>query len=216
MICLRQVFFLLTLSVSIDALDKCPENIQTVDTLDVQKYFGYWYDTYGTDSRITTEGNRCIRANYKSFSRYLSTSKVNKQKYIFDFLDETFISVRNVAIKVGNTDFTEICGYGYQIHPDTDPGKLEVGFPSGSTPGIYCILGTDYDNYACTYSCSEFNGSANVFASVLTRDPFPTFETVEKCLDIFIANGVDIADFVTFSQEDCYYGFIDSISCDEQ
>ena len=75
MICLRQVFFLLTLSVSIDALDKCPENIQTVDTLDVQKYFGYWYDTYGTDSRITTEGNRCIRANYKSFSKYLSTNK---------------------------------------------------------------------------------------------------------------------------------------------
>ena len=55
-----------------------------------------------------------------------------------------------------------------------------------------------------------------MFASVLTRDPFPTLETVEKCLDIFIANGVDVADFVTFSQEDCDYGFIDSISCDEQ
>ena len=81
MICLRQVFFLLTLSVSIDALDKCPENIQTVDTLDVQKYFGYWYDTYGTDSRITTEGNRCIRANYKSFSKYLSTNKDKKWTY---------------------------------------------------------------------------------------------------------------------------------------
>ena len=81
MICLRQVFFLLTLSVSIDALDKCPENIQTVDTLDVQKYFGYWYDTYGTDSRITTEGNRCIRANYKSFSKYLSTNQVRSKKF---------------------------------------------------------------------------------------------------------------------------------------
>ena len=142
--------------------------------------------------------------------------KVKNTKYIFDFLDETFISVRNVAIKVGNTDFTEICGYGYQIHPYTDPGKLEVGFPSGSTPGIYCILGTDYDTYACTYSCSEYNGSANVFASVLTRDPYPTLETVEKCLDIFIENGVDVSDFITFSQEDCDYGFIDSISCDKQ
>ena len=82
MICLRQVFFLLTLSVSIDALDKCPENIQTVDTLDVQKYFGYWYDTYGTDSRITTEGNRCIRANYKSFSKYLSRKSKKYKIYL--------------------------------------------------------------------------------------------------------------------------------------
>ena len=55
-----------------------------------------------------------------------------------------------------------------------------------------------------------------MFASVLTRDPFPSLETVEKCLDIFIANGVDVADFVTFSQEDCDYEFIDSVSCDEQ
>ena len=139
-----------------------------------------------------------------------------KQKYVWLFSDETFISVRNVAIKVGNTDFTQICGYGTQINPDTDPGKLEVGFPTGSTPGIYCILDTDYDNYACQYNCNEYNGSANVFASVLTRDPFPTLETVEKCLDIFIANGVDVSEFVTFSQEDCDYGFIDSISCDEQ
>ena len=39
MICLRQVLLLFTLSASIQALDKCPENIQTVDTLDVQKVF---------------------------------------------------------------------------------------------------------------------------------------------------------------------------------
>ena len=90
MICFRQVFLLFTLFGSIYALDKCPEDIQTVDTLDVQKYFGYWYDTYGTDSRITTEGNRCIRANYKSFSKYLSTNIIKKWTY--------FVLVRSFEI----------------------------------------------------------------------------------------------------------------------
>ena len=37
MICLRQVLLFFTLLVSIQALDKCPANVQTVDAVDVQK-----------------------------------------------------------------------------------------------------------------------------------------------------------------------------------
>ena len=37
MICLRQVLLFFTLLVSIQALDKCPENVQTVDVLNVEE-----------------------------------------------------------------------------------------------------------------------------------------------------------------------------------
>ena len=47
------------------------------------------------------------------------------------------------------------------------------------------------------YSCSQYDGYANLSAWVLTRDPYPTLDTIEQCLDIFIDNGVDVADFIT-------------------
>ena len=37
MICWRQIWLLFSLLVSIQGLDKCPENVQTVDQLDAQK-----------------------------------------------------------------------------------------------------------------------------------------------------------------------------------
>ena len=66
-------------------------------------------------------------------------------------LDETGLSVRNVAIRVGNTEFSQVCGYAWQYEMDKNPGKLLVEFHPGSPPGTYWILGTDYDNYACVY-----------------------------------------------------------------
>jgi len=195
MICLRQVLLFFTLLVSIQALDKCLENVQTVDALNVEEYFGYWYHTYGNINRNAQEGNRCIRATYQSFN-------------------ETGLSVRNVAIRVGNTEFSQVCGYAWQYEMDKNPGKLLVEFHPGSPPGTYWILGTDYDNYACVYSCSQYDGYANLSAWVLTRDPYPTLETIEQCLDIFIDNEVDVADFISFSQENCDYGIVDNNSCE--
>ena len=133
---------------------------------------------------------------------------------ILDIADETFIHVRNVDIEANEDDFTQVCGYAYQPNPDTDPGKLVVQFDAGNPPGDYWILGTDYDNYACVYDCFEFNDSVGLFAWVLTRDPNPSLETLEQCLDIFIANGVEVADFIPFPQENCDYDVIDSHSCE--
>ena len=73
------------------------------------------------------------------------------QNSLFYFLDETGLSVRNVAIRVGNTEFSQVCGYAWQYEMDKNPGKLLVEFHPGSPPGTYWILGTDYDNYACVY-----------------------------------------------------------------
>ena len=126
------------------------------------------------------------------------------------------MTVRNVAITVGNTEFTQVCGYAWQPEVETDPGKLLVQISTGSPPGPYWILGTDYDNYACVYGCSQYDGYINLAASILTRDPNPSLETLEQCLDIFIANGVEVADFIPFPQENCNYDVIDSHSCENK
>ena len=35
------------------------------------------------------------------------------------------ISVYNTAVE-SNGDFTEICGYAYQVNPENEPGRLKV------------------------------------------------------------------------------------------
>ena len=130
-------------------------------------------------------------------------------------VDETAVYARNVDIEGDTNDWDQVCGYAYQPNPDTDPGKLIVNFPeSGGQPGDYWILGTDYDNFACIYSCFELEGYDFVQAWIITREDHPTIETIEKGLDVFIANGIDVADFVPFPQENCDYSVIDDIACE--
>ena len=75
-------------------------------------------------------------------------------------------------------------------------------------------MGTDYESFACVYSCFETPNFTSLQAWIITRDPHPTLETVEKGLDIFIANGVDVADFVPFAHENCDYSKIDEVACE--
>ena len=129
------------------------------------------------------------------------------------FLDDTAVYARNVGIEGSINDWTQICGFAYQPNPEADPGKLIVQFPQGK-PGDYWILGTDYENFACVFSCFETPTFTSLQAWIITRVPNPTIETVLKGLDIFIANGVDVADFVYFPHDNCDYSLIDEIACE--
>ena len=42
-----------------------------------------------------------------------------------------------------------------------------------------------------------------------------SFETILEGLDVFAANGVNVADFVPFPHENCDYTAIDEVPCDE-
>ena len=130
-----------------------------------------------------------------------------------DLLDETAVYARNVGIEGDINEWTQICGFAYQPNPERDPGKLIVQFPQGK-PGDYWILGTDYESYAVVYSCFEFNGMVSLQAWIITRDPQPELETIEKGLDILVANGIDVADFVVFPHDNCDYSSIDDIACE--
>eukprot|EP00093_Oithona_nana_P004060 04060.XXX_40772_40954_1 [CDS] Oithona nana genome sequencing. len=51
-------------------------------------------------------------------------------------------------------------------------------------------------------------------AWIITRDPQPELETYEKGLDILVANGIDVADFVPFPHDNCDYSVIDEMACE--
>ena len=70
----------------------------------------------------------------------------------------------------------KVCGYA----KTTDVGGvLEVYFPFSPVPGDYEILDTDYENYACVWSCVDLISLANVqIGYILTRDQTPDPELV--------------------------------------
>ena len=124
------------------------------------QYLGDWYTTYGNVNRVTEANDKCIRASYRT-------------------LNETAVYARNVGIKGGST-WVQVCGFAYQTDPETDPARLIVQFP-GAPPGDYWVLDTDYENFACVYSCRERNGVvSSVLAGILTREPFPSDEVVSE------------------------------------
>ena len=63
------LLFTLLSTISINALEQCPQNVQTIDDLDSEKYLGNWYTVFGNINFVTEEGDNCIRASYKSLSK---------------------------------------------------------------------------------------------------------------------------------------------------
>ena len=111
---------------------------------------------------MTETSDKCIRASYRT-------------------LNETAVYARNVGIK-GGSMWVQFCGFAYKTAPETDPVRLIVQFP-GVPPGNYWVLftvDTDYDNFACVYSCRERNCVVrSVLAEMMTREPFPSDEVVD-------------------------------------
>ena len=56
---------------------------------------------------------------------------------------------------------------------------VQVKFPFSPAGSGMLVLDTDYDNFAAVYSCIDFPVVGKFeYAWILTRNPFPTEETV--------------------------------------
>ena len=90
-------------------------------------------------------------------------------------------------MKLGSTiegTFDEACGWAAQADPEGPPGELEVNF--GGFGGPYWVIDTDYESFASVYSCLDgpIGAVKNENAFILTRDTFPSDETVRKGLQM--------------------------------
>lgn len=149
------VALLLSLAV---ALVSGKVNPDTVDSLDVPKYLGLWYQMYADEAVI------------KSFETdsYCCTALYG------DNADGT-LSVHNYASQndpTGAVPYT-IDGYAYQTNPEEYPGQLKVVFNSDDAfafPAPYWILELGPINSNGQYDYAIVSDSVSAFLFVLARD----------------------------------------------
>ncbi|XP_059477767.1 apolipoprotein D-like [Neocloeon triangulifer] len=160
----------------------CPP-LQVVQQFDLGAYLGRWYE-FKKFYAIFQENGECATATYK------------------ENLNGT-ISVKNYLID-GKTGLSEII-YGHAtVDSTTGEGKLRVNFPSaGAFDGAYWVIGTDYVNYAVVWSCTE-SGNVNIqFSWVLTRQRFPSLETLALAEQVIEANNLQKDKYVITNQHNC-------------
>jgi len=169
---------------------QCP-TVSTKLDFDATPYLGDWYQQQGNPTWYQPAEVQCVRATYGAN-------------------DDGSISVHNVD---SNPDpdhgwqTGEVCGYATA----TDVGGVfEVHFPFNPVPGDYEVLETDYESYACVWSCfSDPLGLTHTeIGYILTREQEYNQETVDICLNLYKEQGLDamLEGFVTFySGADCSY-----------
>merc|ERR1719192_558623 len=167
----------------------CPKVTTKLD-FDPIPYLGDWYQQQGSPTWYQPAEVKCVRATYG------------------DRGDGT-VSVHNVDTNPDEEhgwQTGEVCGYA----ETTDVGGvLKVYFPFNPVPGDYEVLETDYESYACVYSCAADVLVAHTeIGYILTREQEYNQELVDKCLNLFEAQGLTsmLEGFVTFySGADCSY-----------
>nr|XP_023016063.1 uncharacterized protein LOC111505480 [Leptinotarsa decemlineata] len=115
---------------------RCPD-IKTVQSFDVERYLGKWYEAERYFA-VFEFGGKCVTADYE-VSPNGAVNVVNQQI-------STFTGIHS-----------SIEGNANQISR-TEEAKLTVNFPSlpVNFDAPYWIIGTDYDNYSVVWSCNDF------------------------------------------------------------
>jgi apolipoprotein D and lipocalin family protein len=177
------------LAVAAPVINSNKQSIDTVDSLDISKYIGRWYQVYaGYFSFVATEKNgSCVAADYG----IISTNN---------------ISVFNQEIAIDGTRST-ITGFAYAPNA-SEPGQLFVNFPYSS--GDYWIvkLGPDTygDHQSYQYSIVTDESKFNLF--VIARDVETFFNDYDVEVQTFLqSNGFNETwnTPILTNQQDCTY-----------
>ncbi|CAL4061268.1 unnamed protein product, partial [Meganyctiphanes norvegica] len=96
---------------------------------------------------------------------------------------------------------------------NTETPHLSIQFDQPSFAAPYVILDTDYDNYSCIYSCTDYNGNfVSDFLFVWSRTPTMSQNHLSKCVTAFNKHGLDTNRLNTVEQgSQCDYNVLDSL-----
>nr|XP_036214561.1 apolipoprotein D [Bactrocera oleae] len=159
----------------------CPSDIQTVQDFDAEAYLGRWYE-YSKYPFIFEAGGRCVQAEYGA----LTNNSVTVQN--------TQISILNLRSSIDGV--ARIVG----------PGKLSVrfnGIASLAGDADYWVLGTDYENYAVVYSCSNLLVAHSVVVWILTREAEPSEDIIKEAENILTSQSISLRPLILTDQTGC-------------
>ncbi len=141
----------------------CPNVQFELDSLDIDRYLGTWYEVARSKSIPFEKGN-CVRATY---------SKSADGKGI-DVLNQGTLDDGSPNDIKGKAFFTK------------NPLKFKLQFADSFIAkffkGDYEIVNTDYDNFALIYACTDLYVCKNEWFWVLSRDPRISQEKLDEFL----------------------------------
>jgi len=164
----------------------CPHQ-KVVQNFDVTRYSGVWYENRNYFA-IFQVGGACVTATYSLQPNSPDVIKVVNSQTIAGFQ-------------------TNITGTARITEPAKNEAKLSVAFfGKNQESSNYWVLDTDYSSYTVVWSCS--NGPVNLFNAqllwILTRERFPSTNTLEKALNVVRQRNLDESRLsVTEQRTDC-------------
>ena len=160
----------------------------TVETLDLEKYQGRWYQIYGNNfDQLFEKFSSCITADYAIMPTG-NVSVVNSQY-------EKIYGIEQIA---------GYAYYGYNTDPKLYPGELMVhlnGVPHDAPYWVYNLGPENDNNY---YDWAIVSDPVKFSLFVLARDVDTYYnEYDDEVVEILNEYGFD--DLITVSHEDCEY-----------
>ncbi|XP_038147063.1 apolipoprotein D-like [Cyprinodon tularosa] len=136
----------------------------------LQEYMGKWYEIEKIPAYFSY--GKCIEANYL-------------------LRNDGTVLVRNSQVVNGTK--MEVEGTAKLMDP-REPAKLGVSFSRFIPYRPYWVLTTDYTNFTVVYSCTEMFGVGHIhFAWILSRSPSLPDETVQRCKEMLMREGIHVA-----------------------
>ncbi|PSN36978.1 Apolipoprotein D [Blattella germanica] len=167
----------------VPALGPCPE-IDTMRDFNMDRYLGQWYEAERYFALFEFAG-KCVSANYSN----MGDGRINIVNRQTSSLTGIRSTIEGQVRTVGRTD----------------DSKLSVKFPSLPVlvDAPYWVIGTDYDNYAVVWSCSNFGLFSTRNAWILTRSKTPSLDIMEKAYSVVDKHGISRAYFIRTDQKNC-------------
>ncbi|XP_013106862.2 apolipoprotein D [Stomoxys calcitrans] len=161
----------------------CPDNVKSMESFDVEKYLGTWYEYSKYPVKFEANG-KCITAKYTLNA------------------DGT-VQVKNRLINTKTNTSEDIEGFANLV----SPGKLLVQFPVSPAHTVssnYWVLKTDYDNYAVVYSCNPMGeNSHSTIVWILTRERIPRSSYIERAISVLYQYEISLLPITTTDQASC-------------
>ncbi|CAL4065178.1 unnamed protein product, partial [Meganyctiphanes norvegica] len=113
----------------------------------------------------------------------------------------------------GNPIRREGVTFEFTTGANRETPHLSIQFEQPSFASPYVILDTDYDNYSCIYSCTDYNGDfVSDWLFVWSRSSTLDAQYMDKCLVAYRKLGLDVNRLEKVTQgSDCDYEGQDSI-----